>query len=92
MGARLYHSIPSFRRSVDHCDRILVPKGYPSILPYLAFQEPVVDSEISIIHSAIFVLEYALASLWMQWGVLPDAVLGHRFVGVRWYSGRRRNY
>lgn len=26
---------------------------------------------------ALFVLEYALAQLWMSWGVRPDAMLGH---------------
>ncbi|HEX7241663.1 MAG TPA: beta-ketoacyl synthase N-terminal-like domain-containing protein, partial [Longimicrobiaceae bacterium] len=28
-------------------------------------------------HPATFVVEYALARLWMSWGVLPDAMIGH---------------
>ncbi|HEX7240713.1 MAG TPA: beta-ketoacyl synthase N-terminal-like domain-containing protein, partial [Longimicrobiaceae bacterium] len=28
-------------------------------------------------HPAVFVVEYALARLWMSWGVLPDAMIGH---------------
>lgn len=33
-------------------------------------------------HAALFVLEYALAMLWMAWGVKPCAVVSHRCVDV----------
>ncbi len=28
-------------------------------------------------HTSIFAVEYALARLWMSWGVIPDALIGH---------------
>jgi acyl transferase domain-containing protein/acyl carrier protein len=30
-----------------------------------------------IAQPAVFVVEYALARLWMSWGIVPDAVIGH---------------
>ncbi|NJN68524.1 MAG: type I polyketide synthase, partial [Chloroflexaceae bacterium] len=34
-------------------------------------------NQTEITQPAIFVIEYALASLWMEWGVRPQAMLGH---------------
>jgi len=28
-------------------------------------------------HPAVFVIDYALARLWMSWGIVPEAVIGH---------------
>ncbi|OKP97461.1 hybrid non-ribosomal peptide synthetase/type I polyketide synthase [Paenibacillus sp. P46E] len=33
--------------------------------------------EPSIAYSALFALEYALARLWMEWGIQPSAMIGH---------------
>ncbi len=30
-----------------------------------------------IAQPALFVIEYALAQLWMSWGISPDAMIGH---------------
>jgi acyl transferase domain-containing protein len=32
---------------------------------------------LTVIPNAVFVVEYALAGLWMQWGVQPQAMIGH---------------
>jgi acyl transferase domain-containing protein len=34
-------------------------------------------TQTSIVQSALFVVEYALARLWMSWGIRPQAMLGH---------------
>ncbi|GBE80926.1 Orsellinic acid synthase [Sparassis crispa] len=80
MGANLYKSTPAFRRIVDECHSKLISWGYPSILSVI---RPSGDADsasadsFEVFQSAVFVLEYALASLWMSWGVRPDAVAGH---------------
>jgi len=34
-------------------------------------------NETHIAQPAVFVIEYALAKLWMSWGIVPSAVIGH---------------
>ncbi|MFL5384950.1 MAG: beta-ketoacyl synthase N-terminal-like domain-containing protein [Longimicrobiaceae bacterium] len=34
-------------------------------------------NETEIAQPAVFVIEYALAKLWMSWGIVPSAVIGH---------------
>ncbi|MEA2782048.1 MAG: hypothetical protein QOK29_3592 [Rhodospirillaceae bacterium] len=82
MGRDLYEMEPEFRRQVDHCAEILKPRigvdlrdllypredasGVARQLQCTAFAQP-----------AIFTVEYALAQLWMSWGVRPSAMIGH---------------
>jgi phthiocerol/phenolphthiocerol synthesis type-I polyketide synthase E len=45
-------------------------------------EEPAEDAagrlrQTALTQPALFVLEYALARLWMEWGVVPQAMLGH---------------
>ncbi|HEX8274264.1 MAG TPA: non-ribosomal peptide synthase/polyketide synthase [Longimicrobiaceae bacterium] len=40
-----------------------------------AGDDPLGRTELA--HPAVFVVEYALARLWMSWGVKPDAMIGH---------------
>ncbi|KDQ09291.1 hypothetical protein BOTBODRAFT_148243 [Botryobasidium botryosum FD-172 SS1] len=82
MGKELYSTLPTFRRIVDDCHAKLVSWGFPGVLAVISPQS--VDgsgltalSEIQAYQAAIFVLEYALASVLMEWGVRPDAVAGH---------------
>ncbi|MDB4972428.1 MAG: Thioester reductase protein [Myxococcaceae bacterium] len=81
MALDIYESEPSFRGSVDTCAALLrEPLGmdirsylFPARYPALS-----VDRE-SVPHAlaAIFTIEYALAQLWLSWGVRPVAALGH---------------
>ncbi|KAI0634898.1 ketoacyl-synt-domain-containing protein [Trametes polyzona] len=82
MGKDLYRSLPVFARIVDDCHHKLVARGYPGILD--AFEDSNSLDKSDIVHFqthqlALFALEYALARVWMSWGVRPCAVAGHSF-------------
>ena len=81
MGRALYDSVPAFRRAFDECtyalDALLPLPITPIVFP--------VDGDATLLNQtayaqpAMFAIEYALASLWKSWGVLPAAVMGHSF-------------
>lgn len=83
MGRDLYESEPLYRQHIDACATILKPhlgldlrdilypneehrKEAAELLGRTAYTQP-----------ALFAVEYALAALWMQWGVPPKAMVGH---------------
>jgi acyl transferase domain-containing protein len=83
MGRGLYETEPVFRGVVDRCCEQLAP-GLATDLRELVFLgEPAASEAASrlartaITQPALFVFEYALAQLWMSWGLQPDAMLGH---------------
>src|SRR6185436_13330573 len=74
-------SEPAFRAAYDECCAIL--EALPST-PWRADPRAVLFSDdpqalvpTSVTQPAIFTLEYALARLWMSWGVTPSALIGH---------------
>ncbi len=83
MGLGLYHTEPVFQEQLDLCAETL--------LPHLGFDLRDIlypggqDSETAaqklkqtyITQPALFAIEYALARLWMSWGVEPNALVGH---------------
>lgn len=79
MGSQLYQTQPLFRKTLDHCDEILRPYLKQPLLEVLYPQ----SGQDSLIHEtaytqpALFALEYALAQLWLSWGIKPTAVMGH---------------
>ncbi|KAI9672396.1 MAG: Type I Iterative PKS [Caeruleum heppii] len=82
MGRELLETAPVFRSTVLACDDMLVQLGYTSVLPILKAREEdnltFTDAErIEAFQYAIFVIEYALAMLWISWNVKPDVVIGH---------------
>ncbi len=77
MGAGLYKNELVFRAEIDRCAEILRPwfdlrtalypeSGDDGRLDQTQFTQPV-----------LFAFGYALAQLWMSWGVTPAAMLGH---------------
>ncbi|MBD2411750.1 hypothetical protein FACHB389_32915 [Nostoc calcicola FACHB-389] len=79
MGRQLYETQPGFRRMLDECDRFLQPLLNKSILSVIfadTTENPLLDQTVYT-QPALFVLEYALAQLWISWGIRPSAVLGH---------------
>lgn len=83
MGRELYCVEPSFREQVDLCAEILAPylKYDLRKVLYPAAGEPAADlpdlSQTCAAQPALFVTEYALAQLWMAWGLRPEAMIGH---------------
>lgn len=83
MGLDLYHSEAVFRQEVDRCAELLSPHVNLDIrtLLYPAPEQRAAASkafsETQTTQPALFVVEYALACLWMQWGILPQAMIGH---------------
>ncbi|MDF5714251.1 MAG: beta-ketoacyl synthase N-terminal-like domain-containing protein [Rhizonema sp. NSF051] len=83
MGKELYQSEPIFRKQVDYCCEILIPVlgldlrtlVYPSEEKRQQAAQQLTQTYIT--QPALFVVEYALAKLWMAWGVRPSAMIGH---------------
>ena len=81
MGLDIYDAEPRFREQVDACADLLGDRLGMDVRQYLfpsRFSGPPHDREsVPNALAAIFTLEYALAELWMSWGVRPTALLGH---------------
>jgi acyl transferase domain-containing protein/acyl carrier protein len=83
MGVNLYATEPVFRSHVDRCCAILQPLlGFDlrAILYPPAHQADQAATRLlptGTTQAALFVVEYALAMLWMDWGVRPQAMIGH---------------
>ncbi len=78
MGRALYEGHETFRTALQECAAVLDPLLDVPLLDLLYDA-----NHRDLIHQtgnaqpALFALEYALAQLWLSWGVIPDAVLGH---------------
>ncbi len=83
MGEELYQNEPIFRKQVDYCAELLkFSIGidlrnilYPSKEQATAAVQQLTQTYIT--QPALFVIEYALAQLWMSWGLHPEAMIGH---------------
>lgn len=80
MGRGLYAQEPIFREHVDRCAAMLAPHIGMDIRSVL-FDETSVDPDAlnrtAMTQPALFVLEYALAHLWMSLTVRPQGMIGH---------------
>lgn len=82
MGRRLYQTSALFRKHIDDCHNILVRAGFPGVLGIILVEtqsdglSPL--EEFEAYQASIFSLQYALAKLWISWGIEPAAVVGHR--------------
>ena len=78
MAADLYDVEFGFRAALSVCLAELEPRLGRPLLPVLCQGSgPIEDPELA--HPALFAIEYALAKLWLGWGVRPAALLGHSF-------------
>ncbi|MCE7987528.1 MAG: SDR family NAD(P)-dependent oxidoreductase [Caldilinea sp. CFX5] len=83
MAAEHYQTEELFRQEVDRCADLLQPHLGIDLRTLLYPTHDQLDTaaarlqQTEIAQPALFVIEYALAQLWMSWGVTPVALLGH---------------
>jgi acyl transferase domain-containing protein len=82
MAREIYRSEPLFREVVDQCAGVasrylnrnlldlIYPEGEGSVSESLLTQTEYAQP-------ALFIIEYALATLWRSWGIQPAAMIGH---------------
>jgi acyl transferase domain-containing protein/acyl carrier protein len=83
MALDLYRTEPVFRAELDRCVELLKPhlgldlRGvlYPSEAEAAEAAEQL--KRTAVTQPALFAVEYALARLWLSWGVRPQALVGH---------------
>jgi acyl transferase domain-containing protein/SAM-dependent methyltransferase len=78
MSRQLFDTHPAFRATLTECEEllkenldvslfdILFPADNSNLLDKMKYGQP-----------ALFAVEYALAQLWLSWGIKPTTVLGH---------------
>lgn len=83
MAKSIYKTEPVFRDCVDQCSNLLrrhVGRDIRELLYPSARQQDSATNELeqtAWTQPALFVIEYALARLWMEWGIQPAAMIGH---------------
>ena len=83
MGSELYRTEPVFQAEVDRCAELLLPILQADLrtvmfpAPGLAKESEQLLVQTRFTQPALFVIEYALAKLWMSWGIKPAAMIGH---------------
>lgn len=79
MGAALYERYPVFRDLVDECDRLFAPHLTASVRELIlgTAKDASLLDQTGYTQPALFTFEYALARLWMSWGVQPSVLMGH---------------
>ncbi|MCB8954545.1 MAG: type I polyketide synthase [Ardenticatenales bacterium] len=80
MGKALYDTQPVFRQALAQCDAILRPHLDAPLLSILFSAEsdtsPLLH-QTAYTQPALFALAYALAQMWIDWGIRPAVLLGH---------------
>ena len=76
MGRDLMVSEPIFRATLERCDQELQPYLGWSIIETLQAPEGRLDA-IEVVQPLLFAIQIALAHLWQERGIQPDAVVGH---------------
>jgi acyl transferase domain-containing protein/acyl carrier protein len=81
MGRELYQTEPTFTKQVDRCCLLLEPHLGLDLRSVIYPQSEKLAAEqlkqTSLAQPALFVISYALAQLWMSWGISPQAMIGH---------------
>lgn len=73
----VYDTCPRLRQYIDTCDDLLVRFGFPSIIPAIFQTAPI--SDVRILQTATFAVQYACARCWIDSGLEVQAVIGHSF-------------
>ena len=78
LGKQLFENSRQFRSDIIDFDRIGCSQGFPSFLPLL--DGTITDATAFppfVLQLGQTCIQMALARLWISWGILPSAVLGH---------------
>ncbi|MEW2626063.1 alpha/beta fold hydrolase [Streptomyces sp. NPDC048106] len=79
MALELYRTDPGFRADLDECAGLFAEYLDKPLLTVMAGEdgtEGLLDST-RYTQPALFAVQYALARLWLRWGLRPTAVAGH---------------
>ncbi len=82
MGRELYETEAVFRNEIDNCCELLIPQLgfdlrniiYPPSPPLTLSQSL---SQTAYTQPALFIIEYALAQLYISWRIQPQTMIGH---------------
>ncbi|MFK2898818.1 amino acid adenylation domain-containing protein [Dyella jejuensis] len=77
MGRQLYETEPAFGAALDECAQILRDELGFDLRERLFADDANALRETGLTQPAIFAMEYALARLWLDYGVTPVAMIGH---------------
>ena len=83
MALQLYRDEPTFRAQVDLCCDLLKPHLGLDLRQVLYPEAEQLEEatrrlgQTALTQPALFTIEYALARLWMEWGVRPKGLIGH---------------
>lgn len=77
MGRALYASEPAFRAAFDECIEALGPSAGQGLRDRMSSDDPEAMRPTAIMQPATFIIEYALARLWLAGGITPVAMIGH---------------
>ncbi len=83
MAVELYETEQTFQAQVDRCSELLKPYWGLDLRDILYPAEEQAEAaaeqlkQTAIAQPALFVIEYALASLWQEWGISPQVMIGH---------------
>src|SRR6266498_2378921 len=83
MGLEVYNFEQKFKEQIDTCSELLKPHLEFDLRKVLYPNEDQVEEasqqlkQTFITQPALFVVEYALAQLWMELGIRPQAMIGH---------------
>lgn len=77
MGKALYDRFAIYQETVDTCAALLKETEGWDIRQIIFSDDAETLKNTRYTQPALFVTEYALAKLWMSWGILPSAFIGH---------------
>ncbi len=82
MGRSLYDNESVYRQAVDECAELLRPQLEADLRRIMYPEAGTAGAEETLKNTrytqpALFVTEYALAKLWLSWGIAPSILCGH---------------
>jgi len=77
MGGGLTAAFPAFAEAMRECDEAIRAELGWSVSALLCHPQDPFPEEVDVVQPALWAMEVALAALWRDLGVEPDACLGH---------------